>query len=89
MISTAKSYLLALDINCNTQAGIINDFDTHVVEKGLINLPADFKSIVYQINQNVPDKAFAEAYFEEALSIHQLVSILRQKNQKNEEASVS
>jgi sulfite reductase (ferredoxin) len=89
MVSTAKSYLLALDTNCNTQAGIINDFDTHVVEKGLINLPADFKSIVYQINQNVPDKTFAEAYFAQALDIHKSVSILRQKTQENEKASVS
>lgn len=89
MVSTAKAYLLSVDINCNTQAGIINDFDTHVVEKGLISLPTDFKSIVYQINQNVPDKAFAEAYFAEALNIHNLVSRQRKNAQENEKASIS
>jgi sulfite reductase (ferredoxin) len=89
LISTAKSFLISQDITCNTQASIINDFDTHVVAKGMITLPTDFKTLVYQINQNLPTKDFAEAYYSDALNFLNKISFLRNAIQENEKASVS
>ncbi|CAN5209895.1 nitrite/sulfite reductase [soil metagenome] len=89
LVSTAKAYLLSQDITCNTQAGIINDFDTHVVSKGLISLPTDFKDLAYQINQNLPTKEFAESYFSDAVNFYNKVASLRKAIQENEKASVS
>ncbi|QHT68078.1 HEPN domain-containing protein [Rhodocytophaga rosea] len=89
LISTAKSFLLSQDISCNTQHGIINDFDKHVVQTGLINLPTDFKTLVHQINSNEPSEAFASAYLQDAIAFHQLVSTTRQELQENAKISIS
>ncbi|WP_187263357.1 HEPN domain-containing protein [Pontibacter beigongshangensis] len=68
MVSTAKALLLDKGVNCNTQNGIINDFDTHYVADGTFAFEPDFKSVVLQINQNEPSKAFAEKYVNEAMN---------------------
>jgi sulfite reductase (ferredoxin) len=89
LISTAKSFLLSQDISCNTQHGIINDFDKHVVQTGIINLATDFKTFVHQINTNEPSEAFANAYLQDAVAFHQLVSTTRQELQENAKISIS
>jgi sulfite reductase (ferredoxin) len=67
MVGTAKAILLSKGISCNTQIGIINDFDTHFVADGAFTFPGtDFKTHVLQINQNEPTKEFALQYLAEA-----------------------
>lgn len=65
-VSTAKALLLDKQVNCNTQHGIINDFDKHYVAPGLFSFVPDFKTQVLQINKNEPTEEFAKKYFAEA-----------------------
>ncbi len=65
-ISTAKALLLDKQVNCNTQHGIINDFDKHYVTPGLFSFIPDFKTQVLQINKNEPTEDFAKKFFAEA-----------------------
>ncbi|TXK27725.1 HEPN domain-containing protein [Pontibacter qinzhouensis] len=67
-VSAAKALLLDKGVNCNTQNGIINDFDTHYVADGTFAFEPDFRTVALQINQNEPGKAFAEKYLSEAKS---------------------
>ncbi len=85
-VHTAKAFLLSQDIACNTQNGIINDFDKHFVQTGVVSLPTDFRTLVLQINQNEPDKSFATSYLAEALAFHQQVSAIRTQMQQQEHA---
>ena len=67
-INAAKALLLNSDVQCNTQVGILKDFDTHFTEKGLYTGAASFKDLVLQINQNEPSAAFGDAYLQQALA---------------------
>ncbi|MES2734470.1 MAG: HEPN domain-containing protein [Bacteroidota bacterium] len=89
LIHTAKAFLLNLDVACNTQHGIINDFDKHVVTTGLVKLPSDFKTLVHQINANSPSREFAEAYLKDAQAFHALISIKREELKNHESTPVS
>jgi sulfite reductase (ferredoxin) len=62
-VQSAKALLLGEQVNCNTQAGILRDFDKHFVSEGKCDLfPDGFGSAVLQINQNEPKPEFAWAY---------------------------
>lgn len=65
-ISAAKALLLDKQINCNTQNGIINDFDAHFVQTGLVEINTSFRELVLQINQENPSQTFAENYLHQA-----------------------
>lgn len=65
-VHTAKALLLQQGVQCNTQHGILNDFEKHFVETGLYS--ESFKEMVLQINKNEPSAAFAHAYLEKAKS---------------------
>ena len=67
-INAAKALLLNSDIQCNTQVGILKDFDTHFTDKGLYTGAASFKDLVLQINQNEPSASFGDAYLHQALA---------------------
>jgi len=80
-VHTAKAFLLSREIACNTQHGIINDFDKHMVQTGVVPLPTDFKSLVLQINVNEPGRAFAESYLAQATDFLKLIFSIRLKQQ--------
>ena len=65
-INTAKALLLNHSVQCNTQIGILNDFDKHFTGAGLYTQHTSFKDLVLQINQNEPGEQFATTYLEEA-----------------------
>ena len=65
-IHTAKALLLQQGVQCNTQHGILNDFDKHFTQTGLYISSESFKEKVLQINKTEPSEAFAVAYLEEA-----------------------
>ncbi len=79
MISTAKAFLLTKDVACNSQHGIIKDFDLHAVQPGLIVLPTDFKTFALQINAREPSESFAKSYLQDALDFHGQIAAARQK----------
>lgn len=70
LIQTAKSILLDENVNCNTQHGIINDFDKHFVETGKLPVEGTFRALVLQINQHEPTESFAKQYFQQAKAFY-------------------
>jgi sulfite reductase (ferredoxin) len=65
-INAAKALLLNSEIHCNTQVGILNDFDAHFTLKGLYTQHESFKELVLQINKNEPSETFAKNYLAQA-----------------------
>lgn len=63
-IHTAKALLLDKDVKCNTQIGILNDFETNYETE--FTFEGGFKEHVLQINKNEPDPEFAEKYIADA-----------------------
>jgi sulfite reductase (ferredoxin) len=79
-VSGAKAMLTSENINCNTQIGIINDFDEHFVKKGLLSIPeGSFAEYVLKISKNEPTKEFAEKYLADVRSFVTQINELRQK----------
>ena len=81
-ISTAKALLLDLNVKCNTQSGIIQDFDTNFVAAGTFDFTPDFKSEVLQINQQEPGEEFANQYISKALLFLQQATSYRQQHRE-------
>lgn len=77
-VQTAKALLLGEGVSCNTQTGIINDFDKHFVETGKWPIDGGFKALVLQINQHEPSEAFAKQYYQQAADFYQQAQALRQ-----------
>ncbi len=65
-ITAAKAALLAIDVRCNTHIGIVEDFQKHFVETGLLAPVADFPAVVFQLNQEEPQADFASRYLSQA-----------------------
>jgi len=65
-VNTAKALLLGQGIQCNTQTGILRDFDTNFTQKGLFSEYGNFQELVLQINKNEPSEAFALSYYQQA-----------------------
>jgi sulfite reductase (ferredoxin) len=63
-VHTAKALLLQQGVQCNTQHGILKDFDIHFSEKGLYD--GSFKSAAMRINENEPSEEFANEYLQQA-----------------------
>ncbi|MBV6643175.1 MAG: HEPN domain-containing protein [Cyclobacteriaceae bacterium] len=73
----AKASLLDNDVQCNTHKGIIDDFQKHIVDEGLINLPTSFEEIVLQINKHEPSEGFATVYLKQAEEFLKGIELLR------------
>lgn len=66
-ISAAKALLLDKGVNCNTQIGILRDFDTHYGDNKELYNYSSFQDLVLQLNKNEPTAQFAQAYREAAV----------------------
>lgn len=82
-INSAKALLLDRQVICNTQNGIINDFDKHFVETGIFSFEASFRSHVLQINQQEPSDNFAHTYFNAAKDFYDKCILYRQNQYKS------
>ncbi len=65
-VLAAKGLLLQQGIQCNTQAGILKDFDIHFTQTGLYTESNSIKETVLEINQSEPSEEFANTYFQKA-----------------------
>ena len=65
-VLTAKALLLQQGVQCNTQHGILNDFDKHFTTNGLYTESSSFKSDVMRMNDNEPTESFASSYLAQA-----------------------
>ncbi len=84
LVNGAKALLLFEDVKSNTQANIINLFDEHFIQTGKLKLSeADFSTLVYQIKNNEPTKAFTEKYIADAHTFFETVDTFRAAVQKN------
>jgi sulfite reductase (ferredoxin) len=82
LVNTAKALLVSKEIMANTQAGIIENFDTHFVANNSIELPTTFAALIYQIKEEKPTKAFAESYLLDTRDFYKKVDLFR-KNAVN------
>lgn len=78
-VSTAKALLLEKEVICNTQIGMINDFDKHFVATGQFAFGSDFKTHVLRMNQQLPEVGFAQTYLGEAQAFIAQAKEFRQK----------
>jgi sulfite reductase (ferredoxin) len=76
-INTAKALLLQQGVQCNTQSGIINDFEKHFSATGLY--PQAFKESIMQVNEQEPSNTFATAYLQQATAFVAFAKAWREK----------
>ena len=76
-INSAKALLLGKEVTCNTQHGVMKDFDTHFVATGEFSFDGtSFRDKVLAINQNEPTAAFATQYINDAAAfINQVIAV--------------
>jgi sulfite reductase (ferredoxin) len=77
-IHTAKALLLQNGVHCNTQHGIIKDFDTYFTEKGLY--PSSFKSAIMRMNDVAPSEEFANEYLQQAKAFIEFAKVFREQS---------
>ncbi len=77
-VQAAKALLLGEGVSCNTQHGIINDFEKHFVATGKIAVNGSFKALVLQINEHEPTESFAKQYYQQATDFYNLAQEYRQ-----------
>lgn len=65
-VHAAKALLLQQGVQCNTQHGILKDFDTHFTEKGLYAETKSFKAAAMRINEEAPSEKFALRFLQQA-----------------------
>lgn len=83
MICTAKALLLDKEVQCNTQIGIINDFETHFVEMGLFTFASSFKDCVLRINKSEPSADFAQNFLLDAENFYSNAKLYREQHLMN------
>ncbi len=77
LVIGAKALLLSKDVLCNTQKGIIEDFDTHYVTTNEIKLDSSFADLTLQIKKNEPSEDFAKQYLAQANAFMDKVLAIR------------
>ncbi|HEU5164841.1 MAG TPA: HEPN domain-containing protein [Chitinophagaceae bacterium] len=77
-VHTAKALLLQQGIQCNTQHGILKDFDTHFSDKGLY-IPGNFKATVMYMNDVPPSETFANEYLQQARKFIEFAKAFREQ----------
>ena len=77
-IHTAKALLLQQGVQCNTQHGILKDFDTHFSDKGLY-IPGSFKTSVMYMNDVPPSETFANGYLQQAKKFIEFAKVFREQ----------
>jgi sulfite reductase (ferredoxin) len=66
-VHAAKALLLQQGVQCNTQMGILGDFDKHFSDPGRYTTTSgSFKTDVLRMNDHQPTESFAKEYFEQA-----------------------
>lgn len=78
-INTAKALLLDKEIVCNTQIGILKDFDQYFSGEKTFSFPRGFREYVLRINQHEPEFDFATAYISSAKEFLENAKIYREE----------
>ena len=78
-VHAAKALLLQKGVQCNTQIGILNDFDLNFTHKGLYTQSKSFKAEVMRMNENQPSENFAKQYLNQAKEFLNYASETRER----------
>lgn len=79
-VNSAKALLLGRDVTCNTQIGVLKDFDAQFVATEEFSFDGkSFRDFVLEINKNEPTAEFAKKYISEASSFISNVIEFRNK----------
>lgn len=79
-IHAAKALLLQKGVQCNTQIGILGDFDKQFTDTGQWKPLGDsFKSAVLRMNDQAPSQTFATEYLQQAISFTAWAKQLREE----------
>jgi hypothetical protein len=78
-VAAAKGGLLALGVECNTQIGILTDFQAKIVATGLLANPdgTDWKAAVLAISEHEPETTFAAEYIRQMSRLVDLTEAAR------------
>ena len=87
-IHAAKGLLLQQGVQCNTQAGILKDFDIHFTQNGLYTESNSFKETVLQMNESEPTEEFAYSYLQLAKNFVAYAKNFREQLVLNEKEAV-
>ena len=77
LVIGAKALLLAKDVKCNTQIGILRDFDEHYVMTKEFLLSEPLKDLALRIKKSAPTEDFANDYAKIASDFFQQVLSVR------------
>ncbi len=77
IVGGAKAMLTMESVNCNTQIGIINDFDKHYIQSGKFEFKGVFADEVLEINKVEPTKDFATRYLNKAIAFIEQIKAYR------------
>ncbi len=77
-IHSAKALLLQQGVQCNTQHGILKDFDTNFTDKNLYNA-GSFKTAVMRMNEAAPSEEFANEYLQQAKEFIEFARAFREQ----------
>ncbi len=84
-IHVAKALLLDEKIQCNTQSGIIADFDKYLTTKPGFFEISNFAEFILQINKNEPTREFSEVYYKQLFGFVEKAKELRmQRTDQNQ-----
>src|SRR5436190_20166288 len=78
-VHTAKALLLQQGVQCNTQHGILNDFDKHFTANALYTEAASFKTQVMRMNDAEPSETFALNYLLQAKAFVEFAKEYRER----------
>lgn len=87
-VHAAKGLLLQQGVQCNTQAGILKDFDIHFTQNGLYTQSNSLKETVLQMNESEPTEEFANNYLQQAKNFVAYAKNFREQLVLNEKAVV-
>jgi sulfite reductase (ferredoxin) len=87
-VHAAKGLLLQQGVQCNTQTGILKDFDIHFTQNGLYTESNSFKESVLQMNESEPTEQFANSYLQRARNFVAYAKNFREQLVLNEKAVV-
>jgi len=87
-IHSAKALLLQQGVQCNTQAGILKDFDLHFAQTGLYTENDSLREVVLEMNDAKPSEEFGKAYLEKAKEFVAFAKQYREQNVVTEREAV-
>ena len=79
LVIGAKALLLAKDVKCNTQIGILRDFDENYIDTKEFPLTGSFKDLALRVKKSSPNEAFAKEYATIAADFFGEVLVVRNK----------